>query len=91
MKYWKNLDELFENQKGKCAYSGREMQLGQDAELDHIIPKTRGGKTELNNLQWTIKVVNRLKKNSLEHEFFENLKELIDILQDVLIISKIKY
>ena len=61
---------LFNSQEGKCAISGVTMTLGMDCELDHIIPKSRGGSDDTENLQWVLMVCNRMKDNLTEDELF---------------------
>jgi 5-methylcytosine-specific restriction endonuclease McrA len=64
------LRELWESQGNLCAISG-ETITPQVAEIDHIMPKSRGGSHQINNLQWLHKVVNRMKHSLLEPELVE--------------------
>jgi len=66
---WRSLLERWELQGGRCAISGVPMTLGKDAELDHIVPTSRGGENILENTQWVLMVCNRMKDNLLEDEF----------------------
>jgi CRISPR/Cas system Type II protein with McrA/HNH and RuvC-like nuclease domain len=68
--------ERFTQQGGKCALSGSEIFLGRDAELDHIVPRARGGSDSPENTQWVLCVVNRMKDHLLEDEFFDLIKRL---------------
>ncbi|WP_066384243.1 MULTISPECIES: group II intron reverse transcriptase/maturase [unclassified Anabaena] len=42
---------LLKRQKGKCAYCGLYLRENDVLEVDHIIPKSQGGKDEYKNLQ----------------------------------------
>ena len=43
--------KLMKRQKGKCAWCGLFFQMGDCWEIDHIIPKSQGGKNRDDNLQ----------------------------------------
>jgi RNA-directed DNA polymerase len=43
--------KLFRRQKGKCTYCGLHFQVGDVIEMDHVIPKERGGLHVYLNLQ----------------------------------------
>lgn len=74
-KHAPDLKAIFDRQAGRCAYTGRPITVGLDAELDHIVPRTRGGKDDdINNVQWLWKVVNQMKRHYLEDEFLEAVK-----------------
>jgi hypothetical protein len=61
---WRDLQDLFERQGGRCALSGVVLTLGRDTWVDHIVPRSRGGAlNDITNLQWTHGVVNRIKDN----------------------------
>jgi hypothetical protein len=68
---WKELKAHFDKQGGKCVYSGLPIEFGKNAHLDHIVPKSKGGKNELNNYQWLHKNVNRMKNRMLEDDFLD--------------------
>lgn len=61
-----------EIQQYQCVYSGRKLILGQNASLDHIIAKSRGGSESLDNLQWVDRNVNYMKR-ALSHDDFLDL------------------
>lgn len=42
---------LLKKQKGRCAYCHKYFTPGDLMEIDHIIPKSKGGKDGLDNLQ----------------------------------------
>lgn len=52
-KNWEKIKQMLENQDFRCIYSGRPLQIGENATLDHTIPSVRGGKKELSNVKWT--------------------------------------
>lgn len=43
--------KLLKGQKGKCAHCGLHFREGDVMEVDHIIPKSKGGRDEYKNLQ----------------------------------------
>ncbi|GET42878.1 reverse transcriptase [Microseira wollei NIES-4236] len=47
----KRTASLLKQQKGKCAYCGQYFKDGDVIELDHIIPKSKGGKDKYKNWQ----------------------------------------
>lgn len=61
------LRELWERQRGICGLTGKE--LGPDAELDHIVPRARGGSLALVNVRWVTPQANRAKRDMLDEEF----------------------
>ncbi len=74
---WRELQMLFERQEGRCALTGvqifirgtrRSNQL-DTASLDHIVPASKGGTSDISNLQWTSWLVNRSKTNLNTEEF----------------------
>lgn len=51
-----------------CQYSGKKL-LPKESDIDHIIPKSRGGKTNWTNLVVTSKELNRKKGNKTPEEY----------------------
>lgn len=49
-----------------CAISGQQILAIEDSEVDHILPYSKGGKTELENAQLTLRYFNRAKNNKIE-------------------------
>lgn len=51
----------------RCQYTGKWLRP-EEGSLDHVIPRSRGGKDEWGNLVWSDKAVNAKKGNRLPHE-----------------------
>jgi len=51
---------------GVCQYTGEH--VGRNGNLDHVVPRDRGGRDTFENLVWAKKEVNSLKANRLPHE-----------------------
>jgi hypothetical protein len=58
-------EELFK-ENPKCAISGQKILAIEDSEVDHIIPYSKGGKTEKSNAQLVLRYFNRAKKDKIE-------------------------
>ncbi len=54
--------ELFDRNP-VCAISGQRILSIEDSEVDHILPYSKGGKTEIENAQLTLRYFNRAKNN----------------------------
>ena len=51
----------------RCQYTGKLLRPDEGS-LDHVLPRSRGGKDEWGNLVWSDKAVNTRKGNRLPHE-----------------------
>jgi 5-methylcytosine-specific restriction endonuclease McrA len=51
----------------RCQYTGKLLRPDEGS-LDHVLPRSRGGKEEWENLVWSDKTVNARKGNRLPHE-----------------------
>lgn len=69
-----DLKVLFLKQKQRCPYTGIILIIGTNTSLDHKIPKSKGGKDEIQNLQWVHIWANLAKRDYSEHEFIEFCK-----------------
>jgi len=49
-----------------CAISGQRILAIEDSEVDHIIPYSKGGKTNIENAQLVLRYFNRAKKDKTE-------------------------
>ena len=58
-----------------CSYCNNEILSIEDAEVDHILPFSQGGKTDISNAQLLHRHCNREKSDALEDEEFESDEE----------------
>ena len=58
---------IFERDSGVCQYTGERVGK-QGGNLDHVVPRHRGGRDSFENLVWAKKEINSLKANRLPHE-----------------------
>lgn len=66
----KMLQQKWEEQEGKCYYSGIKMILGKTASIEHKTPKSRCLTfNDIENITWTLKSINTFKLTMLESEF----------------------
>src|SRR5712664_776262 len=56
-----------ERDANRCQYTGKLLRP-EDGSLDHVVPRSRGGKDTWENLVWSSKAVNTRKANRLPHE-----------------------
>ena len=63
--------ELYEMQKGICAYCGCDLSKTQ-RHLDHVIPLKRGGSNWIGNLKWACRRCNTSKGDKLLSEWKPN-------------------
>ncbi len=68
---------LWKHQRGICALTGAKLTR-ENAEVDHVLPQSRGGSNNIDNLQWTIKDVNRAKQGLTDQEFFDLCKQVVE-------------
>jgi CRISPR/Cas system Type II protein with McrA/HNH and RuvC-like nuclease domain len=73
---WEALRDLFAACGARCAYSGRTLTLGLNAELDHIIPAARGGPNILDNVHWVDHDINQMKRDLGENEFLGLVRDI---------------
>jgi DNA-binding CsgD family transcriptional regulator len=66
---------LIEQQEYRCALTGLSL-TPKVAELDHIVPRSKGGTDEITNLQWLHKRANRMK-GTMDNELFIETCKLI--------------
>lgn len=58
---------IFARDRGICQYTG-EFVGQQGGNLDHVVPRDRGGRDSFENLVWAKREINSLKANRLPHE-----------------------
>lgn len=68
---------LWENQKGKCVICSRELNITL-AHIDHIVPSSKGGKTEIDNLQFLCEMCNRGKFTWSTEEYIAHCKNVAE-------------
>ena len=56
-----------ERDGNRCQYTGRVLHP-DEGNLDHVVPRSRGGKDAWENLVWSAKDVNQRKADRLPHE-----------------------
>src|SRR5512135_3370099 len=56
-----------ERDGNRCQYTGRLLQP-EEGSLDHVVPRSRGGRDAWENLVWAAKEVNQRKADRLPHE-----------------------
>src|SRR5579862_1928037 len=56
-----------ERDGNRCQYTGRVLRPNEGS-LDHVLPRSRGGKDAWENLVWSAKEVNQRKADRLPHE-----------------------
>ena len=56
-----------ERDRNRCQYTGRVLHPDEGS-LDHVVPRSRGGKDAWENLVWSAKDVNQRKADRLPHE-----------------------
>src|SRR3989475_1445299 len=56
-----------ERDGNRCQYTG-ELLKPEEGSLDHVVPRSRGGKDAWENLVWSSKEVNTMKGNRLPEE-----------------------
>lgn len=70
------LESIWAAQGGLCALTGRV--LDESAEIDHIIPKTRGGSDAVDNSRWVCRAANQAKRDLLDEEFYALCAEILE-------------
>ena len=59
-------EELFKKNP-YCAISKQKILAIEDSEVDHIVPYSKGGKTEISNAQLVLRYFNRAKSDKMEN------------------------
>ena len=74
---------LYEQQKGLCPYTGKELgsPLNPALQVDHIFPRERGGVSEMDNLVLTFSDVNRKKAKRTPYEARADFPEFTKFAQ----------
>lgn len=82
-KDWKTLKAIWDNQNGKCAYTGEVLCMGVTASIDHILPVSKYPelKNDINNIQWVSIQMNAVKNDLTELEMVNLFKTVIDSIE----------
>jgi 5-methylcytosine-specific restriction endonuclease McrA len=67
----------FNEQQGRCVYTGRALVFGVNAEHDHVVPRSRGGSNLIENLFWSDGEINRAKGDRTPAEFLALCREVV--------------
>lgn len=69
--FHRELEELWDQQGGRCAYTNQLLTPGLSATLDHKFPSKRFPDLDrnLDNLEWVDRYVNMMKNNKTKEEF----------------------
>ena len=62
-----NAKNIRERDGNRCQYTGRVLHPDEGS-LDHVVPRSRGGRDTWENLVWSAKDVNQRKADRLPHE-----------------------
>lgn len=78
---YKEIASLWRRQNGFCALTGRS--LSRTAQLDHILPRAKGGGDCLTNLRWVCSAANLLKRDLLDADLLELCLDIIKTISPV--------
>lgn len=73
---------LWHKQNGCCAITGIPLIPGSTATIDHILPVSKGGTNDIDNLRFVHYAVNLFKKDSTDNELVNKIVELAPKLLD---------
>jgi len=76
---WEEIEKMFNSQNGKCYYSGITLVIGDNASIDHRVPRSKDGKNEISNLNFVDWRVNVMKRSLLEEDFIYICKKIAEI------------
>ena len=65
---FRDLAAMWHRQRGLCALTGR--RLDRSAQLDHIVPRAKGGDDSPKNLRWVSPEVNLAKRDLTDEQLF---------------------
>lgn len=83
-KQWPDLRALWRAQDGRCALTGESLVPGTNASIDHIVPRSRGGRNEPSNLRWVALNANFAKRAMLDVEFVAMCRRVVATLPGLL-------
>ncbi len=71
--------DLWNHQNGECFYTKEKLFPGQNASIDHQIPKSQGGVNDIENYKWVSMNINLMKSNMNDEEFMKMCQKVLDI------------
>ena len=77
---WLELDDLWKSQGGKCAYTGVAIDVGRGASIEHLVPTSKQGPSDINNLRWVDRRVNIMKGDMSLYEFIQRCSQILCFL-----------
>ncbi len=73
------LEDLWVQQNGCCALTGRPLTT-TDAQIDHKIPRARGGLDTYENARWVLRKPNEVKRDLLDEELVELCRDILETI-----------
>ena len=73
--------QVYAKYDGCCAYCGRRITF-RELDIDHFVPKSKGGGNELQNLFPSCQRCNRMKADLTIEEFRKEIASRANLLQD---------
>ncbi len=86
----KTFASLWKEQRGVCALTGTRLTR-RNAELDHIIPVSKGGTNDRSNLRWTTKDANQAKRGLSDFDFISLCKAVVDFSENKIPIQSLTF
>jgi CRISPR/Cas system Type II protein with McrA/HNH and RuvC-like nuclease domain len=84
---------IYKSFNGRCFYTGRKLTIN-NMEIDHIIPKSKGGKDVVSNYVLVCKYINVKKNNKILHnsnDFILNIVKDIYLNKTLRLYKQYKY
>ncbi len=73
------LQSLWDKQEGRCALTGRPLEW-PFCEVDHIVPRSRGGSNDRSNLRLLCSEANAAKHSLLDKELIALCRDIVEKL-----------
>ena len=87
------MKRIWSDQGGVCALTGEKLRPGDNASLDHIVAKAKGGETVRSNLRWVSYDSNMAKRDLSDAEFVALCRKVVKhadrTLENVLPIKRV--